>query len=154
MLFLQSFWQFSFYYEIFKYFRQIARDCYKPLFKKTFLSSTNLTLYFLIFSFFIFSKKWNPTFEESLFPFLSHSSLFLSKVTPTLYHVVIIPTHFLKIYVDMYPSTICIADLHVFRLHIGLPGGSVVKNPPADTGDVGLTPGSGRSPGEGNGNPL
>ena len=34
------------------------------------------------------------------------------------------------------------------------PGGSVVKNPPADAGDVGLIPGSGRSPGEGNGNPL
>ena len=54
----------------------------------------------------------------------------------------------------MYLSTICSADLHVFRLHIGLPGGSVVKNPPADAGDVGLTPGSERSPGEGNGNPL
>ena len=35
-----------------------------------------------------------------------------------------------------------------------VPGGSVVKNPPARTGDAGLTPGSGRSPGEGNGNPL
>ena len=30
----------------------------------------------------------------------------------------------------------------------------VVKNPPANTGDVGLIPGSRRSPGEGNGNPL
>ena len=36
----------------------------------------------------------------------------------------------------------------------GFPGGSVVKNPPANAGDVGLIPGSGRSPGEGNGNPL
>ena len=36
----------------------------------------------------------------------------------------------------------------------GFPGGSVVKNPPANTGDVGLIAGSGRSPGEGNGNPL
>ena len=37
------------------------------------------------------------------------------------------------------------------------PGGAVVKNPPANAGDArdaGLTPGSGRSPGEGNGNPL
>ena len=33
-------------------------------------------------------------------------------------------------------------------------GGSVVMNPPANAGDVGLIPGSGRSPGEGNGNPL
>ena len=30
----------------------------------------------------------------------------------------------------------------------------VVKNPPANAGDLGLIPGSGRSPGEGNGNPL
>ena len=37
------------------------------------------------------------------------------------------------------------------------PGGTVVKNPPANEGDardVGLIPGSGRSPGVGNGNPL
>ena len=33
------------------------------------------------------------------------------------------------------------------------PGGSVVKNPPA-SGGAGLIPGSGRSPGEDNGNPL
>ena len=40
---------------------------------------------------------------------------------------------------------------------MGFPGGAVVKNPPAsagDTRDVGSIPGSGRSPGEGNGNPL
>ena len=39
----------------------------------------------------------------------------------------------------------------------GSPGGSVVKNLPTsagDTRDVGLIPGSGRSPGEGHGNPL
>ena len=39
----------------------------------------------------------------------------------------------------------------------GFPGGSVVKDLPAsagDAGDVGLIPGSGRSPGGGNGNPL
>ena len=34
------------------------------------------------------------------------------------------------------------------------PGGSVVKNPPANAGDVGSIPASGRSSGEGNGNPL
>ena len=39
----------------------------------------------------------------------------------------------------------------------GFPGGSVVKNPPANAGDirdVGLIPVSGRSPGGGHGNPL
>ena len=35
----------------------------------------------------------------------------------------------------------------------GFPGGSVVKNSPASAGNLGLTPGSGRSPGGGNGNP-
>ena len=38
---------------------------------------------------------------------------------------------------------------------MGFPGSSVVKNPPANTGDTDLTiPGLGRSPGEGDGNPL
>ena len=37
---------------------------------------------------------------------------------------------------------------------MGFPGGSVVKNPPANAGDMGSFPGSGKSPGEGNGNPF
>ena len=37
---------------------------------------------------------------------------------------------------------------------LGFPGGSVVKNLPANAGDVGSIPGLGRSPGEGNGNPI
>ena len=36
----------------------------------------------------------------------------------------------------------------------GFPGGSVVKNPPTNAEDAGSIPGLGRSPGEGNGNPL
>ena len=35
---------------------------------------------------------------------------------------------------------------------MGLPGGSVVKNPPANAGNEGSIPGLGRSPGERNGN--
>ena len=35
-----------------------------------------------------------------------------------------------------------------------LPGSAVVKNLPADSGDMGSIPGSGRSPGEGTGNSL
>ena len=44
--------------------------------------------------------------------------------------------------------------------YLGFPGGSEVKNPPANAGDagevrdLGLILGSGRSPGGGNGNPL
>ena len=40
--------------------------------------------------------------------------------------------------------------IHIYRL----PSGSVVKNPPANAEDTGLVPGLGRSPGEGNGNPI
>ena len=36
----------------------------------------------------------------------------------------------------------------------GLPCGSLVKNPPANSGDTGSIPGSGRCPGKGNGNPV
>ena len=36
---------------------------------------------------------------------------------------------------------------------MGFPGGSVVKSPSANVADTGLIPGSGRSPGEGSGNP-
>ena len=42
-------------------------------------------------------------------------------------------------------------------LHYGFPGGSVVKDPPADagnTGDTGSVSGWERFPGEGNDNPL
>ena len=38
--------------------------------------------------------------------------------------------------------------------HTGFTGGSVVKNLPLNAGDAGSIPGSGRSPGEENGNPL
>ena len=41
-----------------------------------------------------------------------------------------------------------------YWLLMGFPSGSVVKNLPANPGDSSLIPGSGRSPGEGNGNPL
>ena len=37
---------------------------------------------------------------------------------------------------------------------MGFPGGSVVKNPPASAGDMGLIPVLEISPREGNGNPL
>ena len=39
-------------------------------------------------------------------------------------------------------------------LDTGFPSGSVEKNPPANTGDSGSVPGSGRSPGEGDDDAL
>ena len=38
--------------------------------------------------------------------------------------------------------------------NIGLPGGSVVRNPPASARDADSIPGLGRSPGGGNDNPF
>ena len=45
-------------------------------------------------------------------------------------------------------------NTYILERFMGFPGGSEVKNLPAHAGDMGLIPGLGRSPGEGNGNPL
>ena len=37
---------------------------------------------------------------------------------------------------------------------LGFPGGSVIKNQPANVGNAGSIPGLRKSPGEGHGNPL
>ena len=42
----------------------------------------------------------------------------------------------------------------MYEFGVGFPGDSVIKNLPDNTGDLSLFPGSGRSLGEGNGNPL
>ena len=47
---------------------------------------------------------------------------------------------------------LCKCELSIVGTWPGFPGSSAVKNPPANTIDVGLIPGSGRSPGRGNGN--
>ena len=49
-------------------------------------------------------------------------------------------------------------QLHTYSwpycVHGSFPGGSEVKNLPTNAGDLGGIPGSGRSPGEGNGHPI
>ena len=76
-----------------------------------------------------------------------------------------LPSFFLSFFFSLFPSLrppslslfLCLFCLSVDTLTSlagGFPGGSVVKNPPANAGDVGLIPGSERSLGEGNGNPL
>ena len=45
-------------------------------------------------------------------------------------------------------------NTHIVVNSQGFPGGSVVKNPPANEGDMGSISGLGRSPREGNGNSL
>ena len=55
----------------------------------------------------------------------------------------------------MYISTYS-SRLYKWKIlcYLGFPGVSAFKNPPANAGDMGSIPGLGRSPGEGNGNPL
>ena len=53
-----------------------------------------------------------------------------------------------------WPDHIHRGDVGSDTVAQGFPGGREVKNPPANAGDAVLIPGSGRSPGEGNGNPL
>ena len=57
---------------------------------------------------------------------------------PTSYWLV--PYKYLKLWKKIY--------------QLGFPGGSDSKESACDAGDLGLVPGLGRSPGEGNGNPL
>ena len=52
------------------------------------------------------------------------------------------------------PSVLIFSIKPTITIIMGFPGGSVIKNLPANAGDVILIPGLGRSPGEGNGNPL
>ena len=59
---------------------------------------------------------------------------------------------YIYIYMHIY---IYIIYLSIYVcIYWGFPGGSEVKNPPANAEDTDLIPGLGRSPGEGNGNPL
>ena len=59
---------------------------------------------------------------------------------------------------QLFAGRACQALLHlilsIILPHCGLPGASDSKEFACNTGDLGLTPGSGKSPGEGNGNPL
>ena len=48
----------------------------------------------------------------------------------------------------------CLHPLLFSRLLMGFPGGSEVKASASNAGGLGSIPGSGRSPGEGDGNPL
>ena len=56
-----------------------------------------------------------------------------------------------------FPGVSMEKNMKGINIHVGFPGGSVVKNLPGSAGnrrDTGSIPGSGRSPGVGNGTPL
>ena len=58
--------------------------------------------------------------------------------------------------VHMIHEALCTSQSSTAHLcaYLGFPGGSDVKTSACKVGDLGSTPGLGRSPGEGNGNPL
>ena len=58
-----------------------------------------------------------------------------------------------KINISIFIDVIKI-DIIIFRIKKGFPGSSAGKESACNAGDLGLIPGSGRSSGEGNGNPL
>ena len=60
---------------------------------------------------------------------------------------------YIHIYMYIYICTHTHTHTYIY-IYMGFPGGSMVKHPPANTGDAGLIPGLGRSLGGGNGNPL
>ena len=62
-----------------------------------------------------------------------------------IYVYIYINYNFLKCYI-MYTL--------IYLIYRGFPGGSEGKESACNVGDPGSIPGSGRSPGEGNGNPL
>ena len=76
--------------------------------------------------------------EDSCTPSLSHSPFPLEK---ELFSRICYFYHFH----DNFKTT---------TIYLGFPGGSVARNLPANAGDEGSNHGSGRVPGEGNGNPL
>ena len=53
-----------------------------------------------------------------------------------------------------HPSWVALYSMAYSFIELDKAGGSVVRDPPANAGDMGLIPGSGRSPEEGNGNLL
>ena len=58
---------------------------------------------------------------------------------------------------SIFMTTVVLFALRItirYSIYLGFPDGTVVKSLPANAGDVGSVPGSGRAPDVGNGNPL
>ena len=56
--------------------------------------------------------------------------------------------------IQTHENTICYLFVIIYIFKLGFPGGSDGKESACNTGDLGLIPGLGRSPGKGHGNPL
>ena len=89
-------------------------------------------------------------------PSVSHSSPHLPTYTHTTF-ILRLPTTNREVGTYLRHQRIFWKYLGMDNVKEGFPSDSMVKNPPANAGDTGDTssiPGSRRSPGEGNGNPL
>ena len=95
------------------------------------------------------SYKWSHTVSDSYVWLLSLSTLFWGpSICSIVFHFLLSMSHspfYLSIYLLMDISglsTICL----LLMLLLGFPGGSAIKNPLANAGDVGWILGSGRFP--------
>ena len=104
------------------------------------------------------SKSYTSGYEY--YPHRSLESISLALlffITSNFYSLTFPPHMYPHSRMHISSKNTCFICLYVACLYIyiqGFPGGSVVKNQPDNTGYVGFIPGSGRSPGEGNGKPL
>ena len=94
--------------------------------------------------------------QVSLFPFLPNRSFLLQAMVCVCFCAQLLSS----VWLFANPWTVA-CHAHLFRVFswlyyrlLGFPDGSEVKVSASNVGDPGWIPGSGRSPGEGNGNPL
>jgi len=95
-----------------------------------------------------------PSPNIRLFP--KHPSFFLLNNDIRCQDLILLSVSALVLWTDRARDSMFVLTseyIHAYT-YFCFPGGSVVKNLPASAGDVGLIPGSGRSLGGGNGNPL
>ena len=91
----------------------------------------------------------------------SRKKIFLrTLINVTISHLSILgflTSSYLLIFISFYTNIYIYIYIYIYIIFFSFPGSSVVKNPPTNAGDTGDTVSilrSGRSPGEGNGNPL
>ena len=84
-------------------------------------------------------SQTSPVLQATRFSWLAASALLSNLCSHCQFHL---------------PPPLPLPSIRTLMIPLGFPGGSVVKNPPANAGDTGSIPGWERSPGEGSGNPL
>ena len=123
-------------------------------------------------------NHWSYDYSSSVWVHLDSVSSFQKEVDLQKHHVSIHMLHYLNMFLEnaqrlvmrkisyllkvycnifVYQRPHCGIFIYMCiynNIYEGFPGGSAGKKSAGNKGDLGLIPGSGRSPGEGNGNPL